>query len=509
MVGESMRTAWLAILMLSGGCFDSRTFQCESDDQCLASPSGVCEAAQWCSYPDTACDGGRAYGPHAPPDVAGACVPPSEPGTTGTGTSTASTDDGQTSLDESSDSSTGGDEIPVLCGDGKLDPGEDCDDNNREPDDGCHPLCVDPGTPAWTRNYDGEVNGEDRGFGIALDETRDAIYVTGYTTVTDPDTDILIQRWRLETGELEWSRVVDGGVLGDDQGEHVEVDSRGNVVVAGVATVAEGDTAAWLAKFDPDGKVLWQRMDPDTGGDKAGGVAVGQDDRIIVVGRADRTGYDEAWMQWFTTEGEPDGEPVFRGDLPSSEAIDVIAVGDEFQVTGSLQLEPDEPYVWTARYGADRMPRWEHLLGEQELGNTARGVGQAFDPLGGSAMAGVLLNDILVQRYDDMGELVQTLAESGESDKHDEAADIAFLPDGRFIVVGFVDFATVGFATSNSWVRLYSPTGETLWSDRFDGEAMEIDKALGVALTSHSAVVVGYETVPGQSRDVWLRRYAI
>jgi hypothetical protein len=93
---------------------------------------------------------------------------------------------------------------------------------------------------------------------------------------------------------------------------------------------------------------------------------------------------------------------------------------------------------------------------------------------------------------------------------HDEAADVAFAPDGSYIVAGFIDFATDGFATADAWVRKYAPDGTEEWTDTYDGPAHEIDKALAIAVTDdYSAIVVGYETVPGQARDVWMRRYAL
>jgi hypothetical protein len=137
-------------------------------------------------------------------------------------------------------------------------------------------------------------------------------------------------------------------------------------------------------------------------------------------------------------------------------------------------------------------------------------VGQDFDPRGGSAIGGVIGNDVLVQRYDDAGMPTTSIVIDGPDGAHDEAADVAFSPDGSFVVVGLLDFRTEGFATSDAWIVRYTADEQELWSDRFQGAAKEIDKALGVVvLDDLSAVVVGYETVPGQSRDVWLRRYAL
>lgn len=492
--------AWTiaGLLGVGHGCLGDRAFVCDSSEQCLTAAEGTCEADGWCAYPNDDCDSGRAYGPHAPPSIAGSCVDDSEGGSeTGMGS------------EDSGGSDDGG--PAAICGNNIVEPGEDCDDGNRLPNDGCHPQCVDAGQPAWTVRYDGEVNGEDRGFGLALDVAAGAVYVTGFTTVDGTDRDILVQRYDLETGELVWTDAIDGGPLGEDMGEHIAVDGDGNVIVTGVITTADQGSNMWLAKYSPQGNPIWtQTYDHAGGEDKGAGVAVFADDSIIVVGRAEEADVGHAWLQRFDTDGNLLGDGILRGDMDFSEALDVIATGMEYQVTGSLFDATDADVVWTARYTADGTLVWEDLLTTGDNGNAPRGVGQDFDPLGGSAIGGVVNNNILVQRYDDAGMQTTRITLDGSTSRHDEAADVAFSSDGTFVVVGFVDFATDGFARGDTWVTRYAADGTEIWSDRFNGEAGEIDKALGVEVTEDlSAVVVGYETVPGQSRDVWLRRYAL
>jgi cysteine-rich repeat protein len=42
----------------------------------------------------------------------------------------------------------------VVCGDGFVDPGEECDDANSKIGDGCHPDCTLEGVPGYTSNMD-------------------------------------------------------------------------------------------------------------------------------------------------------------------------------------------------------------------------------------------------------------------------------------------------------------------------------------------------------------------
>ncbi len=109
-------------------------FVCSSNAECTEAEGGRCEASGACSFPDPTCPTGRRYGEAGNPQVAGACVPPEDVGSTGaTGdeasstansqsggaASTSTTDLGTTTLDGSSsggsssggssESSTGGD----------------------------------------------------------------------------------------------------------------------------------------------------------------------------------------------------------------------------------------------------------------------------------------------------------------------------------------------------------------------------------------------------------------
>ena len=54
------------------------TFHCDSDAQCVnGGVQGTCEANNFCSFPDTACDSGKRFGSLSG-SAAGECVPPSE-----------------------------------------------------------------------------------------------------------------------------------------------------------------------------------------------------------------------------------------------------------------------------------------------------------------------------------------------------------------------------------------------------------------------------------------------
>ncbi len=482
--------ALCATLADGTGCSFDTAFACSDDEQCALRAEGSCEVRGWCAYPSDACASGRAFGPYAPPEFADACVEPSGGSSSSSGSSGAEGDASTT------------DGMPAaVCGNGILEVGESCDDGNETPDDGCHPLCVELYTEVWTIEPYDTVADDDRGFALAVDASAEAIYVAGRAVTDSGTADMLVQRYGLADGSLRWTWTRDDG--GDDRAEQVAVDAMGNVVVGGVLQSIDEDERAWVGTFDPEKALLWEHE--DVLGSKAEAVAVTTDGRIVAVGRAGPESDSQAWIQRFTAGGEREGAPILQGDAADNRGIDVIATpGGGFQVTGSLTVDGSGG-VWTARYDGAGALEWEdHIPGG---GPYPRGVGQALHPTGGSAVGGVLDSDLFVQFFDDLGARAETFREG--SNQHDEVADVVFLPDGRYVVVGFLGFTSNGTASSDGWVRFNTPDGEEIVTYTISGTGGGADKLLAVDTAPHSVVITGYVTNEGTGVDVWLRRYAI
>lgn len=483
----------LAVVAISGCALDD-AFICAQDEQCALRSQGQCEADGWCSYPAERCESGRVYGPYAPNSIADACVEPM-----------AATEDTGAETTEPGGSSSTGSEPAAECGNGVLEDGESCDDGNNAPDDGCHPLCVEPYEPAWTQSYNAEDR-DDRGFALAVDASADAIYLCGFTSSEAGGRDLLVQRYGLTDGTRAWTWSSDTDAQ-TDTAEHLVVDDNGDVVVVGVVTNGAGTERGWVAKFDPTGALVWEQLDPVAS--KIEGVAMADDGRIVGVGRAGSQGGSMSWQQWYTPDGSRDGEPLLdaldaAGD---SRGVDVITVpGVGVQVTGVI-VDNGVPNLWTARYDNLGAQLWEHLVPDPD-GDVPRGVGQALNPLGGSAIAGVRDTDIFVQFYDDTGAPATEPFTQGAGGQ-DEAADIAFLDDGRYVVVGFLGFNLQETGTADGWIRFNEPDGTEIRTYPVSGTGGGIDKVLAVDVAPYSVIVTGYVKNEGTDIDLWLRRYAI
>ena len=78
-------------------------------------------------------------------------------------------------------------------------------------------------------------------------------------------------------------------------------------------------------------------------------------------------------------------------------------------------------------------------------------------------------------------------------------------PTGNVYVVGGSPTANQGY---NIVVRKYDSTGAIVWTDTYNGAANGEDVGEGITVDAAGNVIaIGYETVTGQGKNIWLRKY--
>lgn len=220
--------------------------------------------------------------------------------------------DGETQANESETGPPTFDPPEAECGNGYLEPGEQCDDANLTDGDGCDSLCQVPcgmlweatipspaldvmptvvdlavgpggeivvagltdaltsetnndiwlgawsstGEPLWSGSY-GLIEGLDDSPSAVTVAPDGAIYLVATLQAMD-GTDVWVGRFDM-TGTEVWSAVFDSPIVGSkDVGTGVAVTPSGNPLVAGHMRVGDGDSDLWLAELSPDdGAELW------------------------------------------------------------------------------------------------------------------------------------------------------------------------------------------------------------------------------------------------------------
>ena len=108
---------------------------------------------------------------------------------------------------------------------------------------------------AWIVNYDGPAHEVDDIHQLHVD-TDGTILVVGETTLTGFDTDLMVARYAAD-GSLLWMQTIDGPGGGYDTVRVMALDNAGNIYIAGYGYSGSPNTSYLLAKFSPQGGVLW------------------------------------------------------------------------------------------------------------------------------------------------------------------------------------------------------------------------------------------------------------
>ena len=343
----------------------------------------------------------------------------------------------------------------------------------------------DSGNVIWVRSASESTGGQ--GNAIVTDASGNS-YTTGFfhaTMIIGELTlnavgavDIFVVKYD-SGGNVLWAR--SAGSTGFDAGGGITVDASGNCYVAGtfsaMATFGEftlssaGVVDIFVAKYDPDGNVLWARSAGGTSDDH--GFAIGVD----AAGNSYVTGFTTGTVTFgqltlsaggsrpFVAKYDPSGSVLWAqlgvGSLGGSgSGIAVDATGNH-HVTGSF--------------------------GFQNVGTIT------FDSLTLTSVGG---RDIFVVKFDGSGSALWARAAGGTSD--DVGTAIAVDAAGNSYVTGlyedtmtFGSFSLTSAGDSDVFAAKYDPGGNVLWVRSAGG--LESDRGIGIGVdAAGNSVVTGY-----------------
>ena len=352
-------------------------------------------------------------------------------------------DDGGAATDTDTDTdptTTGGDTDgsstgePMLCGNGELDPGEDCDDGNLVNGDGCNADCSQSQQLAWVIAHD------------------------------------------------------DGS--GDDCAEGVATDADGNIIVVGFVTTAAGSEDVWIRKLDPAGEEIWTVTSdgPAGGDDRARGVATAPDGRILVTGFVTgETGQGRnLWVRALDAQGETLWTDVVDGpEGGDDQAYGAAWAGDGFVASGELWMGTNDTDVWVRKYDDAGAEVWTVThAGNAGAPDSGRALAALED--GSLAVAGWVTDtqdgrQFFVRRLDASGATVWTKTYNAGSQNGNQANGVAMLSTGAVAATGS---SRVGSDSTDIYSVLYDAEGTEVWTDTFASLMNGVDVGRGVAVGS-------------------------
>lgn len=406
-----------------------------------------------------------------------------------------------------------------LCGNGVVDPNEQCDDVNADAKDGCKADCTYSGAQVWSKQYDAG-KGEFEGFDEVAIDSVGHIYAAGHSG--DGTLGKWLQRYS-PAGELQWTRdlpidAADSFVYG------LAVDSADRAVVVG-----EQALAAFILSVTPEGDLHWSQKpnDPEDLGYRMSDV-VSHDGELLATSSvwlsmpdpADPAGdplyYRYVNVYTFSEAGEvidsfryePDDGPSDLHTYPTSNAI--VAAGDgTIVIVGTysqLDIESDS-HGLIAAFTPEGELKWE----DRVTNPYGSAVFNAVDVDSDGNIVALLetLNaalplqnnnyDRTARKYDSAGELLWASSYDDGMQGYDYANDLAVDSRGNIV--------PVGTSVKQAWLRKLGPDGDTYWTQTVGGDVL--DAAIAITIDNDdSIVVVGFlHHSLEQGKNAWIARY--
>ncbi|HEY9824140.1 MAG TPA: SBBP repeat-containing protein [Stenomitos sp.] len=373
---------------------------------------------------------------------------------------------------------------------------------------------------AWVAKYQVGPNGvrkvlwkkqistptENSSWSVATDSSGN-VFITGYQ-VSDPGG---FNAWVAKyspSGTLKWIKQLSGS--GSDASSGVATDSNGNVFITGITEGSLGGTNmglsdAWVAKFSPQGTLVWIKQLGTSWGDSSSGVATDSSGNVFITGftggalGGTNRGSGDAWVAKFS----PQGTLMWKRQLGTldreeSNGVATDRNGNVFitgQTNGALgSIVKRGPDAWVAKYSSDGTLKWIQQLGTSRS-ESSRGVatdrngnvfitGDTDDALEGTLKGEI---DAWVAKFSPGGTL-KWIKQLGTS-KIDYSYGVATDSNGNVFVTGFTygSLGRTNLGGADMWAAKFNPQGKQLWL-RQDGTTKD-DPAWGIAVDSNGYVM--------------------
>lgn len=309
--------------------------------------------------------------------------------------------------------------------------------------------------PTWVAYYNGLGSGTDAGKAVAVDAAGNS-YVTGYGFRRGAEMDFVTAKYDAD-GRRLWQAGFDGLTHHTDVPSAIALDGAGNVYVAGRSARGSGTSYDYvLLKYSAAGRLLWAKKRPGSPFIQSGGEYTPVHLAVDPAGNAYVSGYAPGGFR--TTKYGPFGAEL-----------------------------------WSDAYGASE---------EQPM------VVPGFSQIALSAVGGLLLaggisysperSDVLVVRYSPSGERVLVLDRLSPNGVHAGAVAVAPEAGGGFSIAGVERQLPGGLA--DLLVARFTADGTELWSRAYSRDAQSEDVPVALARDAGGDLVVtGSTQQPGQS----------
>lgn len=352
-------------------------------------------------------------------------------------------------------------------------------------------LKIDPnGTALWLRTLNGTSSSgsPDEAYGIGID-ANGFIYVGGFLKNSGTSYDILLAKYNAN-GDTIWTRKYDYTVAGgSDKAFNLAIDGQGNVFLTGRSDgdpSVNSNTDAITLKYNSLGSLMWvQRYNGiANGSDQTRLIKVSSSGNVYVAGRTFNGSNNDVLVikysnlgiqQWVRTFDANGADESISMDIDNSE--NVIITG--FTQSG---LNSDTN-ILVLKYNSLGTQQWSQTIDGaghgKDIGNSV-----ATDLSGNIFVAGTvdndnqtstLNNDIIILKYDPLGNQIWNNIYNNVSNLDDEAEEIKLDSFGDVFLTGYSDSISNLGLQYDYLVLKYLSNGTLSNQYRYNGNANDKD----------------------------------
>ncbi|MFH1100959.1 MAG: SBBP repeat-containing protein [Methanobacteriota archaeon] len=367
------------------------------------------------------------------------------------------------------------------------------------------------GAQQWVRRWDNPIyHLDDFASAIAVD-TNGNVYITGKSLIGTAEYTIVILKYNSQ-GIQQWEDFYYGGISQVlDYPEKIVLDGNGNVYVSGSVRAENNQFNVCVLKYTGSGEQLWVRCyDGEAhSNDTAQNIAV-KNNEIVVVGETAtfdiytdyliikyNTDGDLIWVDTYDEAGTNDA--AYAIAIDESENIYVTGASNNGEVWyaydyATLKYSSDGDLLWVQRYDA--------LANETAWASTDYAYDILLTPEGHVVVAGKctqisgLLDYYSTVSYTTEGEL-------GWVNRYYVyrgcPPSLAQDAQGNIYLCG----SCAGGSTYHDYLTIrYSPTGDIMWVQTYNGPGNYWDKAADIVVDNQANVyVTGFSTGQGSDYD--------
>lgn len=298
------------------------------------------------------------------------------------------------------------------------------------------------GVELWFKEFAGAANGEDKPSRLVTDNAGN-IYITGTTTGSGSGNDILTLKYDAN-GNLLWSSVYNGTSNSSEKGNDLILDDQNNVYVTGFSTQPSSGSDGVTIKYDQSGNQQWVKFYSGTANsaDLFKKIKSDEDHNIYVSGEAtSNTSSVDFITVKYNTDGDVLWERIYNGTANSLDRINDMTLSDNFlYVTGeSIGTGTSLDFV-TIKYDLSGNEIWQSRFnGAENRVDVPRAI--TSDSLGnvyitGQSFSSTTNNDFLTIKYDYSGNLKWNILYNGTANNNDNPVSILLNKNGEVFVTG-------------------------------------------------------------------------